>query len=67
MPALSGARGASEDPIKLNFSTDLHDIDFWEEPSGPGLWYVIGQVLAREGEETCKPEQTCSPTPMGYR
>jgi hypothetical protein len=55
--ALAGARGASEEAFELNYTTDLHDIDIWEEPAGQGNWYVIGQVLPREGEETLQPQQ----------
>ena len=55
--ALAGARGAGEEAFKLNYTTDLHDIDVWQEPAGQTNWYLIGQVLPREGDETVQPQQ----------
>jgi hypothetical protein len=54
-PALAGARGAEEEAFRLNYSTEEHDIDLWQEPSGQGDWYLIGQVLSREGDDTVQP------------
>jgi len=56
-PALAGARGVAQEAFKLNYSTDEHDIDIWQEPVGDGNWYVIGQVLPREGDEEFQPQQ----------
>jgi hypothetical protein len=57
MQAFAGARGASEEAFELNYSTDLHDIEIWEEPAGQGNWYLIGQILPREGEDVLQPQQ----------
>ena len=66
-PAFAGARGAAAEPVRLNFSTDLHDIDLWEEPAGPGRWYIIGQVLPREGAEVLQPEEIVFTSADGSR
>ena len=54
---LSAARGASEEAFTLNYSTEMHDIDIWEEPAEQGNWYLIGQVLPLSGQETLQPQQ----------
>ena len=64
-PALSGARGSGEEAFKLNYRTDEHDIDIWEEPAGEGAWYLIGQVLPREGDEVFQPRQVVLTAPDG--
>ncbi|HLJ53770.1 MAG TPA: hypothetical protein VKT77_01960 [Chthonomonadaceae bacterium] len=55
MPA--GARGTPGPAIQLNYSTEEHDVEIWEEPTAEGRWYVIGQVLPREGEGTLTPSE----------
>lgn len=55
--SLAGARGGGEDPFQLIYSTETHDIDIWEEPTEAGNWYLIGQVLPREGEATLLPQE----------
>src|SRR5207253_1705103 len=54
-PALATARGATEEAFRLNYSTDLHDIEIWEEPAAQGQWYLIGQVLPHEGDAVFQP------------
>ena len=56
-PALAGARGNSEGAFQLNFSTDEHDVDIWEESSGQDRWYIIGQVLPKEGDGAVVPDE----------
>ena len=51
----AGARGADQAAFRLSYSTDLHDVDVWEEPVGEGSWYLIGQVLPREGDNVYQP------------
>lgn len=55
--ALAGARGASQEAFKLNYGTDEHDVDIWQEPEGNGRWYIIGQILPREGDAVYQPQQ----------
>ena len=55
--ALAGARGAAREAFQLNYITDEHDVDIWEEPAGDGNWYVIGQILPREGDAVFQPRQ----------
>ena len=56
-PALAGARGATGEGVQLVYSTDVHDIDLFQEPSEAGTWYVIGQVMPRDGEATLVPHE----------
>jgi hypothetical protein len=53
--ALAGVRGGDEGAFNLSYSTELHEIDIWEEPVAPGRWYIIGQVLSRDGDEALLP------------
>lgn len=53
----AGARGGSEEAFRLNYATDTHDLEIWQEPVGAGAWYIIGQVLPRDGEEVLRPEE----------
>jgi hypothetical protein len=53
--ALSGARGAEGGQIQALYSTDEHDVDLWQERSADGRWYVIGQVLPKDGGEPLQP------------
>ena len=50
MPALAGARGAKREGVQLVYSTNVHDIELFQEPAEPGNWYMIGQVMPREGD-----------------
>jgi hypothetical protein len=47
--AAAGARGAAEASVQTLYSTDAHDVDLFQEAGPEGRWYVIGQVLPREG------------------
>lgn len=49
MPALAGSRGAKREGTQLVYSTDIHDIDLFQELNAQGGWYLIGQVMPREG------------------
>jgi hypothetical protein len=53
--AFVGARGVEQAALRQNFSTDAHDIEIWQEPIDQGNWYLIGQVLPREGDEVIQP------------
>lgn len=57
LPALAGARGARPEGFQLIYSTDAHDIELFQEPTEAGTWYVIGQVMPREGDGTIVPQQ----------
>jgi len=37
-------------------STAWHDIELWSENQTDDLWYLIGQVLPRDGDTTIRPE-----------
>lgn len=52
MMAMAGARGGQADSYQLIYSTDAHDIELFQEPSEDGKWYIIGQVMPKEGETT---------------
>ena len=49
-PAMAGARGAKRDGIQLVYTTNIHDIELFQEPGEAGNWYMIGQVMPREGD-----------------
>ena len=51
-PALAGARGPKRDGIQLVYTTNVHDIELFQEPAEAGNWYMIGQVMPREGDAT---------------
>jgi hypothetical protein len=53
--ALSGARGAETGQIQVLYSTSEHDIDLWQERTPDGNWYVIGQVMPKEGGGPVQP------------
>lgn len=53
----AGARGGSYGENQVVYSTGEYDIDLWQEPTGEGLWYVIGQVLSRQGEDAITPDR----------
>ena len=55
--AIAGARGGGREAFKLNYGTEEHDIDIWAEPAGEGAWYLIGQILPREGDEVFHPQR----------
>ena len=57
LPSLAGARGARPEGFQLIYSTDAHDIELFQEPTETGTWYIIGQVMPREGDETIVPQQ----------
>jgi hypothetical protein len=56
-PTLAGARGAKHDGIQLVYTTNVHDIELFQEPAGQGNWYMIGQVMPREGTATIIPNE----------
>jgi hypothetical protein len=56
-PALAGARGAKHDGIQLVYTTNVHDIELFQEPAEQGNWYVIGQVMPRESTATIIPQE----------
>lgn len=49
-PVMAGARGAKRDGIQLVYTTNVHDIELFQEPAEAGNWYMIGQVMPREGD-----------------
>jgi hypothetical protein len=52
VPALAGARGGQPDSFQMVYSTDAHDIELFQEPAEEGNWYIIGQVMPKEGDAT---------------
>jgi hypothetical protein len=56
-PALAGARGGKREGVQLVYTTENHDIELFQEPAEQGKWYMIGQVMPREGEETIVPQE----------
>ncbi len=56
-PMLAGARGMKREGVQLVYSTEVHDIDLFQELSGEGTWYLIGQVMPRDGEATIVPQE----------
>jgi len=57
MPAMAGARGAKREGVQLVYSTDMHDIDIFQELTAEGAWYLIGQVMPREGAAIIVPAE----------
>ena len=55
--SFAGARGASQESVQLAYSTDRHDIELFQEPTEEGAWYIIGQVMPKEGEATLIPRE----------
>lgn len=56
-PMLARARGMKRDGVQLVYTTEAHDIDLFQEPSEEGTWYVIGQVMPRNGDATLIPQE----------
>ena len=56
-PRLAGARGTKRDGIQFVYTTDEHDIELFQEPGERGNWYMIGQVMPREGIATIIPRE----------
>lgn len=54
--AAAGARGVDAGQAQALYSTDEHDIDLWQEQAADGLWYVIGQVLPKDGGTALVPD-----------
>ncbi len=55
LPALAGARGAKREGVQLVYTTNRHDIELFQEPTGQGNWVMIGQVTPREGDAVLIP------------
>ena len=55
--AMAGARGAKNTGVQLVYSTNMHDIELFQEPNGQGDWVMIGQVMPREGDSTIVPRE----------
>ncbi len=55
--ALAGARGGKREGVQLVYSTEVHDIDLFQEPNAQGSWYLIGQVMPRNGETSIVPSE----------
>lgn len=54
-PALTGARGEAETSRQRVYSTDVYDIDLWQEREGEN-WYLIGQVMPKQEGLEARPE-----------
>jgi hypothetical protein len=52
-----GARNLEQGELQLVYSTEEYDVDLWQEHQQADRWYVIGQVLPKEGGEPLMPEQ----------
>jgi hypothetical protein len=50
--ALRGEAGSTRHQV---FSTAWHDVDLWGERLTDDLWYLIGQVLPKEGGAAIRP------------
>ena len=66
-PAFAAARGVGSAAIQTLFATETHEIDLWQEQTEGTLWYLIGQVLPREGEEAVAPESAVFTDAEGNR
>jgi hypothetical protein len=53
--APSGARGDLHANCLAVYSTDDHDVDIWQERLADGTWYLIGQVLPKNGGDAVLP------------
>jgi len=62
-----GSRHAGLGDIQLVYSTDSHDVDLWQERQTRDGWYLIGQVVPRQGGEPISPEQVELTAPDGLR
>jgi len=51
----SGARGDLHANCQVVYSTDDHDVDLWQERLADGTWYLIGQVLPKNGGDAVLP------------
>jgi hypothetical protein len=63
--AFAGARGDQAATFQMLFSTDEHDIDLYQERTDGGRWYVIGQVLPKQGGDPIVPETAVLTTQSG--
>lgn len=56
-PTLAGARGARHSGVQLVYTTNIHDIELFQEPGEQDNWYMIGQVMPRESIESIVPRE----------
>ena len=55
--SFAGARGHSEGAFQMRFSAERHDVTLFQEPLAGGAWYLIGQVLPKEGNAVIVPQE----------
>jgi hypothetical protein len=61
----AGARGDQAATFQMLFSTDEHDIDLYQERTERGAWYLIGQILPKQGGDPIVPESAVFTTEGG--
>jgi hypothetical protein len=49
------ARGVDMGDYQMVYSTGDHDVDLWQERLNNGHWYLIGQVLPKNGDDAVTP------------
>jgi len=55
-PAMQSAvRGDLTASVQAVYATDDHDVDLWQERLADGNWYLIGQILPKDGREAITP------------
>jgi len=55
-PALASAvRGDPSASLQAVYATDDHDVDVWQERLADGNWYLIGQILPKDGRDAITP------------
>ena len=54
--AFAGAREEASQTRQLRYTTETHEIELWEEKAREGGWYLMGQVLPREGGAAMTPQ-----------
>jgi hypothetical protein len=62
-----GARSGNTGDLQQVYSTDENDVDLWQERQTADNWYLIGQVLPKDGGEPITPAEVVLSTPDGRR
>ncbi len=56
-PLVAGVRGERHANFQVVYSTDAHDVDLWQERLADGNWYLIGQILPKDGGDAITPRR----------
>jgi hypothetical protein len=52
-----GVRGNQPGNLQVVYSTGSHDVDLWQERLEDGDWYLIGQILPKDGSDPITPRR----------